>query len=100
MRYVTVPRADHGRSVGNAIANGPAMLSIHVVVGLLLGLAAMGVLAQAVIVRRPGAIALSAAGPARSSVPASTGQLVQGRLDPPLGDGNGRAQHLREEADP
>ena len=59
--YVTVPPADHGRSVGNAIANGPAVLSIHVVAGLLLGLGALGVLAQAVIVRRPGAIALSAA---------------------------------------
>jgi GNAT superfamily N-acetyltransferase len=32
--------------------------------------------------------------------PRSGGQLVQGRLDPPLGNGNGRAQHLREEADP
>jgi hypothetical protein len=60
--YVTVPRTDHGRSVGSAIANGPAMLSIHAVIGLLLGLAALGVLAQAVIVRHPGAIALSAAG--------------------------------------
>jgi hypothetical protein len=60
--YVTVPRTDHGRSVGSAIANGPAMLSVHAVLGLLLGLAALGVLAQAVMVRRLGVIALSAAG--------------------------------------
>jgi hypothetical protein len=46
--YVTIPKADHGRSVGSAIANGPATLSIHAVLGLLLGLAALGVLAQAV----------------------------------------------------
>jgi hypothetical protein len=60
--YVAVPRGDHGRSVGSAITNGPAMLSIHVVIGLLLGLGALGVLAQAVIIRHLGAIASSAAG--------------------------------------
>src|SRR5450755_398761 len=60
--YVAVPRADHGRSVGSAIANGPTTLSIHVVIGLLLGLGAIGVLVQAVIARHPGAIASSAVG--------------------------------------
>jgi len=60
--YVTIPRADHGRSVGSAIANGPTTLSIHVVIGLLLGLGAIGVLVQAVIARHPGAIASSAVG--------------------------------------
>src|ERR1035437_3122420 len=60
--YVAVPRGDPGRSVGSAITNGPAMLSIHVVIGLLLGLGALGVLAQAVIIRHLGAIASSAAG--------------------------------------
>jgi hypothetical protein len=60
--YITVPRADHARGVPSAIANGPAMLSIHAVIGLLLGLGALGVLAQAVIVRHLGAIALSAVG--------------------------------------
>src|SRR5215470_7591116 len=35
--YLTVPRADHGRGLGTAIANGPAMLSVHAVTGLLLG---------------------------------------------------------------
>jgi hypothetical protein len=51
--YVTIPRADHGRSVGSAIANGPAMLSVHAVIGLLLGLGAVGVLVQAVMARQP-----------------------------------------------
>lgn len=60
--YVTIPRADHGRGLGSAIANGPAMLSIHAVIGLLLGLGALAVVVQAVIARHLGAIASSAAG--------------------------------------
>jgi hypothetical protein len=60
--FVTVPRADHGHSVGSAIANGPAILATHAVIGLLLGLAALGVLVQAVMARHPGAIAASGAG--------------------------------------
>jgi hypothetical protein len=60
--YVAIPRADHGRSVGSAIANGPATLSIHAVIGLLLGLGALGVLVQAVMARHLGAIAASAVG--------------------------------------
>jgi len=60
--YVTVPRGDHGRSVGSAIANGPAVLSVHAVVGLLLGLVALGVLAAAALARHAGAIAASAVG--------------------------------------
>src|SRR5262249_19110067 len=60
--YVTVPRADHGHGMGSAIANGPAVLSVHAVIGLLLGLGAVGVLVQAVIARHLGAIALSAVG--------------------------------------
>jgi hypothetical protein len=60
--YITIPGADHGHGLGSAIANGPAMLSIHAVIGLLLGLGAVGVLAQAVIARHLGATASSAAG--------------------------------------
>jgi hypothetical protein len=45
--YVTVPGADHG--VGDAISSGPAALSIHVVLGLLLVLAAIGLLVQSMI---------------------------------------------------
>jgi hypothetical protein len=60
--YTTIPRADHGHGVGAAITNGPVMLSIHAVIGLLLGLGALGVLVQAVRSRRPAVIAWSAVG--------------------------------------
>jgi hypothetical protein len=60
--YVTVPRADHGGSVGSAIANGPVILSAHAVIGLLLGLSALAVLALSAMARRPGVIVFSAAG--------------------------------------
>ena len=60
--YVSIPRADHGRGLASAIANGPTMLSIHAVVGLLLGLGALGVLAQAIRARHLVAIASSALG--------------------------------------
>jgi hypothetical protein len=49
--YVAVPRADHGGGLASAIANGPATLSIHAVLGLLLGVGALGVLLQAVLAR-------------------------------------------------
>ena len=60
--YSTIPRADHGRGLGSAITNGPAMLTIHAVLGLLLGLGALAVLVQAIIARHWGAIAASALG--------------------------------------
>ena len=60
--YVTLPGADHGSSLGSAISNGPAWLSIHAVIGLLLGLGAIGVLVQAIMIRRWGLIALSVIG--------------------------------------
>ena len=60
--YSTVPLADHGHGLGAAIGNGPVMLSIHAVTGLLLGLGALGVLWQAVRSRRPAVITWSAAG--------------------------------------
>ena len=60
--YVTIPRADHDHGLGSAIANGPVTLGIHAVVGLLLGLGAVGVLVQAVIARHLGAIVSSAIG--------------------------------------
>jgi hypothetical protein len=60
--YITIPRADHGHGLGDAISNGPAMLSIHAVIGILLGLGALGVLLQAVIARHLGAITSSAVG--------------------------------------
>lgn len=60
--YTTIPAADHGQDVGAVIANGPMMLSIHAVAGLLLGLGALGTAWQAVRSRRPAVIAWSAAG--------------------------------------
>jgi hypothetical protein len=71
--YVTIPRADHGHGLGSAIANGPAMLSIHAVIGLLLGLGALAVLVQAAIARHRGAIASSAAGLFALAVASATG---------------------------
>jgi hypothetical protein len=59
--YVTVPAADHGRSLSTALSNGPALLSVHVVVGLLLGLAGLGVLVQSVMARHWIVLAVSVA---------------------------------------
>jgi hypothetical protein len=60
--YVTVPKVDHGGSLSREISNGPTILSVHAVAGLLLGLGALCVLVQAVMVTRWGITALSAAG--------------------------------------
>jgi hypothetical protein len=60
--YVTVPSADHGGSVRSAISNGPAVLSAHAVIGLLLGLSALAVLVLSIIARRIGVVIASAAG--------------------------------------
>ena len=60
--YVTVPGADHGHGFGQAIANGPAGLTLHIVLGLLLILAALGFLVQAILARQPALIAAAALG--------------------------------------
>ena len=60
--YVTVPGADHGGGLGTAIANGPAILSLHAVIGPLLALGALGVLVRAAVIRHWAAAVLSAAG--------------------------------------
>ena len=60
--YATVPRTDRGASIAAAIAHGPAALSTHAVLGLLLGLGAIAVLVQAVRTRRPAVVAASALG--------------------------------------
>jgi hypothetical protein len=60
--YVTVPSADHGHGVGQAIANGPTGLTLHIVLGLLLILAALGFLVQAILARRPALIAVAVLG--------------------------------------
>ena len=81
--YVSVPAADHGRSPGSAIANGPVMLSVHIVIGLLLALGAVGVLAQAVVARRPRAIAATAAGLFAVAVAAVAGAATPAMASPP-----------------
>ena len=60
--YVTAPGADHGGSLGSAISNGPASLSVHAVIGLLLGLGALGVAVQSILARHWGLIAASVIG--------------------------------------
>jgi hypothetical protein len=60
--YVTVPGADRGGGLGEAIANGPASLSLHATIGLLLGLGALGVAAQAVLIRRWAVVGASVVG--------------------------------------
>jgi hypothetical protein len=60
--YVAVPGADHGGGLGNAIANGPASLSLHATLGLLLGLGALGVPVQAILIRRWALVAASVVG--------------------------------------
>jgi len=60
--YVTVPSADHGHGFGQAIANGPAGLTLHIVLGLLLILAALGFLVQAILARRSAFIAAALLG--------------------------------------
>ncbi|HLI36534.1 MAG TPA: hypothetical protein VKV80_04240 [Streptosporangiaceae bacterium] len=58
--YVTVPGADHGQGIGKAISDGPAALSVHAVLGILLILSAIGVLVQAVIARHWAVLVVSA----------------------------------------
>lgn len=60
--FVTVPGADHGGGFGQAIANGPAGLTLHIAVGLLLIAAAIGFLVQAVRARHVGLIAAAVIG--------------------------------------
>jgi hypothetical protein len=71
--YATVPRADHGHGLGSAITNGPVMLSIHAVLGLLLGLGAIGVLVQAAMARHLASIVASALGLFAVAMASATG---------------------------
>jgi hypothetical protein len=60
--YGTAPRPDHDGSLTSAITHGPIVFSTHVVIGVLLGLGAAGVLVQAIRARHPGAVSASALG--------------------------------------
>jgi hypothetical protein len=72
-RYVTVPRGDRGGGLGTAISAGPAVLSVHVVIGLLLGLGALGVAAQAVLARHWAAAGLALLGLAALAIASAAG---------------------------
>jgi hypothetical protein len=60
--YVTVPSADDGHGFGQAIVNGPAGLTLHIMLGLLLILAALGFLVQAILARWRALIAAAVIG--------------------------------------
>ena len=60
--FVAIPRADHGGSIGTVYSNGPAMLSLHATIGLLLGVASIAVLVLAIRTRRLSFIALAVLG--------------------------------------
>jgi hypothetical protein len=60
--YVTVPSADQGKGIGKALSNGPAGITVHILLGLLLILSAIGVLVQAVLARQPVLIGLAVIG--------------------------------------
>jgi heme A synthase len=60
--YVSVPAADHGRTISTAISSGPGALTVHIVLGLLLILAAAALVVQAIMARHPGVIATSVIG--------------------------------------
>ena len=60
--YVAVPAADHGGSLGGVVSEGPVTLSVHAVLGLLLGLGALAALVHAIRARRWTVIAAAAVG--------------------------------------
>src|ERR1051325_3526931 len=60
--YETVPKADRHAGLGSAISNGPATLSIHAVLGLILALGALNVVVQTIRARHWVATGLAAVG--------------------------------------
>lgn len=71
--YATVPSADHGAMMGNVLSNGPAVLTTHVIVGLVLILAGLGLLVQAIVARQLRVVVLSLVGLASLVFAASEG---------------------------
>jgi hypothetical protein len=60
--YVTVPSADRGHGFGQAVTNGPFGLTLHIVLGLLLILSALGFLVQTILVRQSALVAAAVLG--------------------------------------
>lgn len=60
--FVTLPRQDHGKGLGNALANGPVAVSVHIALGLALIITALGLAIPIAATRRGGLIALAVLG--------------------------------------
>ena len=60
--FVTLPRQDHGGGLGTVLANGPAAVTIHALLGLSLIVIALVVIVLTAAARRGGLLALSIAG--------------------------------------
>lgn len=60
--YVTVPKSDRGQGIGHALSTGPWGITVHVIVGLLLLLSAIGLLVQSIMARRRVLIATAVIG--------------------------------------
>jgi hypothetical protein len=58
--FVTIPKTE--KDIGSAVSGGPAVLSAHVLLGLGLAAAAIGLLVQSIRSRQGGVIAASAVG--------------------------------------
>jgi hypothetical protein len=56
---VTMPRQDHGAGLGSTIANGPVVVTTHIVLGLALILTALAIAVRAATVRHAGIIAMA-----------------------------------------
>jgi hypothetical protein len=76
--FVTLPRQDHGAGLGTALANGPAAVSIHIVLGLALIVTALVIAVQAIVARHGGIIALAVLGMAGLTSAAINGTRFAG----------------------
>jgi hypothetical protein len=79
--WARIPAADRGAGLGTAIASGPVGLTAHAALGLLLGVGALGCLAQAIALRRPAIIALAAAALFALAVATAAGASVTSAPD-------------------
>ena len=76
--FTTLPRKDNGAGLGGAIANGPAAVSIHAVLGLSLIVIALALIIRAVTTRHGGIIALAVLGMAALTSAAINGTRFVG----------------------
>jgi hypothetical protein len=80
--YGRLPASDHGAGLvtgfARAVSNGPAGLSVHALLGLILIVSAAAALVRAVLVRRPVLVGAAAAGLAAIVVAAVSGASFVG----------------------